>query len=222
MAKLIFTVAVVAVALVLASAPAYSHDVFQPAWRGDPGSTLQIWEFGNNGNPAVPDLVDNPYGGGVDPAVANITLGSFASGWLQQLSGLGNQQGYWDLGGDGAVIVLDIMNAPIANPYKEIWVQVTYFKDLTKAPIVDVPAATMWDVPQYQVVENVSTGGQWVVEMSQWRIYPNPDHEQIIITTDPMWGAVIDQIVVDTICIPEPGSIGILLLAGIAVIRRRF
>lgn len=204
------------------SIEAIADDVFIPEWRGSPGSTYQMWEFNDNLNPAFPDTVYNPYGSGNPPAVANITLGSYASGWLQQLSGLGNKQGYWDIGAEGASIVLDIMNTPIANPYKDIWVQVTYFEDLTKAPIVDVPGATMWAAPQHQVVENVSTGGQWVVEMSQWRIYPNPDHEQIILTTDIMAGAVIDQIVIDTICIPEPGTIAVLLLAGIAMKKRRF
>ena len=53
--------------------------------------------------------------------------------------------------------------------------------------------------------------------MSPLNIEPNPAFE--IVRID---GAVmVDEIVIDTICIPEPASLALLGLGGLALMRRR-
>lgn len=206
-----------AVLLVLVfTGAALSSDIIPPAWRGGPGTTFQEWGFDTNANPAAPTASNNPYGN----ATAAVTVGSFGSGWLDQLPGMGTQTGYWDLGGEGGQIVLDIANRPQALPYKEVWVQVTYFRDLTQAPSVSVPGAQFVS-GQTLTLEAVQTGGSWLVDQSLWRIEPNPSSEQVIITSNPAWGGVVDQIVVDTICAPEPASLALLGLMGAFLIGRR-
>jgi hypothetical protein len=172
----------------------WAADVTPPPWRGQAGTTHQEWQFGNATNPASPDVVANPYG----TAVAVITPGEFATGWLNQIPGLGTQTGYWDMGGAGALLVIDIDNRPPSPAHKEIWVQVTSFVDITQPPLVSVPGGVLLSQRE-TVVEHVPTGGDWWCDLSRWRIDPSPGHEQVIFTTYPSWGAVIDQIVVDTI-----------------------
>jgi len=206
-------------AMVLASAACAwgMTDLAVPPWRGEAGSTYQEWQFNADADPAAPDVIINPYGG----ACADITVGMFGSGWWDQLPGLGNATGYWDIGGEGGQIVIDIDNRPLELPYKEIWVQVISFVDITQAPIVDVPGAILLESEEF-VVEQVSTGGDWILSLTKWRLEPNPPHERIILTANPAWGTVIDFVAVDTICVPEPASLLLLSLGvPLAALRRR-
>jgi hypothetical protein len=180
-------------------AVASAHDMAAPAWRGQGGTTHEEWRFSSGANPATPDALTNPYG----TPVANITVGRYGSGWLNQIPGLGTQAGYWDLGGTNGRILIDLPNASSPARYTEVWVQVTYFKDITQPPIVNVPGGQLVS-SQTLTVEHIATGGDWLLAQSVWRITPSPSAEQVDITTNPSWGAVIDQIVVDTICLPAP------------------
>jgi hypothetical protein len=196
------------------SSPAWAHDLTPPPWRGQEGSTFQVWGFSGPADPAAPDEIRNPYG----IATADITVGQYGSGWLQQLPAMGSPTGYWDLGSNGR-IVIDIDNRDEPLPYKEIWVQVTYYKDINQAPSVSVPGASYLG-GQTLTVESIPTGGGWFLDLSKWRIEPNPSYEQILVTSSPL-GSVVDQIVIDTICVPEPAMLGLLSLGGWAALAGR-
>lgn len=170
---------------------AAAHDVFAPDWRGQEGTTYQEWRFDNDANPAAPDVIDNDYGS----ASGLITVGEYGTGWWYDM-GLGTQTGMWDIGGDDGRIVLDIDNRPWAVGYKEIRVQVTYYKGISAAPTVSVQGAQFVSSQTVLVEEDTSLWG-WYLDQSIWQIDPNPSHEQVILTGD-YWGSVIDQVVVDT------------------------
>jgi len=193
---------------------ANAHVEFEPPWASDEGTTLQEWTFDDDDNPAPPENIRNEYG----EAAALITVGDLGEGWLHSLPGLGTQTGLWDLG-SGGTIVLEIDNRDEPLPYKEIWLQVTYYMDISQPPIVDVPGATFLG-GETVIVEESGIGG-WYLDLSKWRMEPNPSHETIILTADPSWGAVIDQIVVNTICIPEPVSLGLLAFGSLLFLRKR-
>ncbi len=214
--KVTFTATLCAALVLSVAATAWSHDLVVPPWRGQDGSTFQEWTFDTDASPAAPNISTNAYG----TASATTTVGLFGSGWLEQLPAMGTQTGYWDLGGEGGQMALDIPNRPLALPYKEIWIQVTYYRDINQAPQVSVPGAQFVSA-QTLPLEIVPTGGAWMVDQSVWRIEPNPFSEQVIMSSDPMWGAVIDQVVVDTICAPEPASVLLLGLAGAFMLRGR-
>ncbi len=199
----------------LFAATARAHDEFPPWWRGLDGTTHQEWQFNDNDDPAAPDVVNNPYG----TSIADITVGQIGSGWLDQLGGYGGQSGYWDLGGSDGSIVIDIDNRDEPLPYKEIWVQVTYWKDLHQAPDVDVPGAVFL-YGDTAVIETVATGGTWLLDLTVWRMEPNPNHERIIITADPGL-SIVDQIVVDTRCVPEPATMSLLVVSGLGLLLGR-
>jgi len=201
--------------LMFLPAVAAAHDVFPPDWRGLEGTTYQEWRFDSDANPAEPDVINNDYGS----ASALITVGEYGSGWLDDPM-LGTQTGMWDIGGDDSHIVLDIDNRPWAVGYKEIRVQVTYYEGISAAPTVSVPGAQFVSSQTVLVEEDTSLWG-WYLDQSIWQIAPNPSHEQIILTGDPDWGSVIEQIVVDTYCIPEPMSIALLSLGSLIVLRKR-
>jgi len=190
----------------------FAHDLVQPDWRGDEGSTHQVWSFDDDDNPALPETDNNPYG----TAEATITVGDFGEGWLDTVP-FGSQTGIWDMGREGT-IVLDIPNRPEALPYKEIWLQVTYYDSPTYPPVVTIPGASL--ISEQTLLVEEDSPGDWLLDQSVWRMEPNPSSEQIILTAD-WYGSTIDQIVVDTICIPEPGTAIILAVGTMAAIMRR-
>ena len=201
--------------LVLLSVVASAHDVVQPDWRGEDGTTFQEWTFDNDDNPVT---LTNAYG----DATATITVGEYGEGWLWDL-GFSEQTGIWDIGGTDGGIVLDIDNRPEPLDYKEIWLQVTYYKwsGFSDVPVIDVVGADFMSDQTRSVEEDpLSPGNGWFLYQSVWKIEPNPVNERIILT-GPAVGSRIDQIVVDTICVPEPTTIGLLLIGGLMVLRKR-
>jgi len=207
-------VALAILASMLLPVVAAAHDVYIPDWRGLDGTTYQQWRFDTPANPAVPEVINNEYGS----ASASITVGLMGSGWLDDPM-LGTQTGIWDIGGDDGQILFDIDNRPLALDYKEIWLQVTYYQSMGGAPIIDAPGAQLIS-SQTVLIEEDIMGMGWYLDQSVWRIEPNPSHEKVILTGDP-WGSVIDQIVVDTYCIPEPTSIGLLILGSFIAFKKR-
>jgi hypothetical protein len=207
--------AIAAVLCCVASA-VFADDLIQPPWRGQSGTTFQDWQFSTGANPAAPEVIQNPYG----TASAEMTVGTFGSGWLDQLPAMGSKTGYWDLGGEGGQIVLTIANKPEALPYKDIWVQITYFQDISAAPTVDIAGATRLG-GETRLVESIETGGAWMLDQSMWRLSPNPSSETITIASDPVWGSVIDEVVVDTACVPEPASLAVLAIGASGLLFRR-
>jgi hypothetical protein len=203
-----------AVLVGLLSSLAGAHDLLPPSWRGQEGSTYQEWDFLTSADPAAPDVIDNPYG----TAVADIAYDIYGEGWLYYFEELGDQVGYWDIG-TGSITV-DIDNRPEPLPYKEVWVQVTYYQHIHDAPEITVPGGE-FQYGDTVLVDSAPNLGAWYLDLSVWRIEPNPVAEQVIFDGVAGSGAIIDQIVIDTICVPEPSAAALLMLGLVAVRRRR-
>lgn len=194
--------------LLLATNAAFADDLYPPPWtRGGPGTTFQQWEF-SNGNPTPPpDLVNNPYG--MPSLQAWPGTGQF---WVDEWGG---RQGMWPLSG---TIEVTIPNRPLPLPYKDIWVQITWAKQVdTSTPVVWDMLSGIYGSLVQEIVLGPAPTGSWYHSIYQIHIEPNPVSEIVKIDGT----LVVDQLVIDTICIPEPATIALLGLAGLMILRRR-
>jgi hypothetical protein len=186
-------------------------------FRGGQNTTLQTWTFETGANPALPDPGSvNPYGG----AIIDVTGGpSSGARWLSQ--DVLNHQGVWVVGrGD---MVATVKNNPVTNEYKDIWLQITYSAQEGNAPtiLVSFPDATgaMQVQPLNEIGLPVQLDPYYYHAVYSARIRPNPAYEVISIRPRDCQ-VYIDCITVETQCIPEPMTMGLLGL-GSLLLRRR-
>jgi hypothetical protein len=105
-----------------------------------------------------------------------------------------------------------INNAPDHPDWnKNVWLQLTWSPEQSLTPSVFV------DGLPSQLIETIPLHDSWL--QSTWEVVLpyNPQFETVHIT-----GAVdVGELVVDTQCIPEPVTLSLLALSGLAMLRRR-
>jgi len=176
-------------------------------------TTSQCWDFDQQASQygILPSQSDNVFGQPV--------------AMIQDMSGgtLGWSDGVWS--GSEFKIILDIPNQPIANPYKLLTINLKYQGDISFMWIADIDTGSL-----FSPVANPILGedGNWKTFTQQWRFDPNPREEIVVIGfngTQEVTGAPItaalDQICIDTICVPEPATLALLGLGGLWLRKRR-
>ncbi|MBI4578971.1 MAG: hypothetical protein HY718_04660, partial [Planctomycetes bacterium] len=107
--------AIVALVVGVVAGLALADDLNPPPWRGAPGSTWQVWQFGDPSPNPPPDAGNNPYG------VPSSTIApGIGQAWLPTWDG---RTGVWPLSGE---IIIEIPNRPLPLPFKDIWIQLTW------------------------------------------------------------------------------------------------
>jgi len=199
----------------MVASSARADDFAPPPWvRGDPLTTSAEWEFLTSvaGHfPADGTEVPLVIGDFTGPPEASVFLGPDTPTWSP-----GDGDGEWHAALTGPMTMEFIVgNWVDLEPVKFLRIQVTFdgpapFVSGLNAidpsgPVTIVPAGTTLFDPSHILFE--------------YELYPNPDVE--IITLEMPAGGSIDQVVIDTISIPEPASMGLLALGGLALLRRR-
>jgi len=184
-------------------------------FRGGVNTTLQSWLFSTNANPAAPDVMVNNYGG------AQVDLkGSFLNNtiWLDEDNG---HQGVWVV--DRSIesdMVATVKNYPKQNPYKQIWLQITYSAQNGAAPMIYVlPDGNINAYAPMTLVSKNAVDNYYYHAVYSLTIRPNPNFEQIFIRPRDCQ-VYVDCLTIETQCIPEPMTMGLLGL-GSLLLRRR-
>ena len=223
----------VVLAAVPPSAPAavgYPYDVQPPPWRGQWSTTMQFWEFlspdgvnppatehvkPDGPGPLVPGEPGEPYLPGYLPSTEIVLIVPGPGMQWIEWDEPSNRYGIWPLSGTMDIIV-DNHDPP--NEFKWMWVQVLWRpQDEGEVPILE-----MFNPPphlQYppHIIEQVPLGDGWFETTYEWRIYPNPPDERFRIS-----GTIdVDEVVIDTWCIPEPATLSLLALGGLGLLLRR-
>lgn len=211
---------------ILLPVTAYADDFNPPSWRGNPGTTIVQYEFFDDlteggtipQGPYFPDydFVFNPYG---DPSIEIIP--GPGAGWLPSVPG-SQGEGWWNLSGD---LWLDIPNRPETSPFKQIWIQLTWQEQAPgNRPFVQVKPEggeytqeTTIPLVETKIYDGGVTGLDIYHTVFHLDIIPNPMSEIIHI----FGGVNVDELVVDTWCVPEPMSMSLLGLGGLLLRRRK-
>lgn len=189
---------------------AVADDLNPPTWRGQPHSTFQHWTFPPNNPSGQPDEWVNPNGTPIMSTTDN----------AQYFAEFGGRIGVWGFPGDNH-LRFDVPNHD--NPdaaYKVIWVQVTWFG----AGLPGVDGITSSETPLNLVGDphTIQLADGWFHTTWELTVKECPDFETIWVRNLNPTGAplYIDQVVIDTICVPAPAS-GLLALAGLVFAGRR-
>lgn len=173
--------------------------------RGDPGTTWQEWYFDiDDTNPAPPDEGNNP--NATIEITATGVSHDFDPGWAPTWHG---KVGVWH--GERVDVEVYVPNNPVANEYKEIWIQVGFEGDFIGAGLY----------PQGLILKEEVTllPDGWKVLDLGWRIMPNPPEEWIDLHFINS-GSSVDYVIIDTICAPEPATMCLLGLGALLLKRK--
>ncbi len=215
----------VLVAAALLSSIAVADDLQPPPWRGEPNTAFVEWQR-QPGPTGQLVITQEAYPDGGFPLFVGDPDGG--SGPIQPG---GNAQiiGIQPITPNGAIYDIYVPNVVDPLPVKLWHIQITYelpAQDPGPGPKVEVidgaPIIDQID-PLGPSAQQVFTPGQpgdptLVWELWEGVIFPNPDWEIFQISVP----GQLEQIVIDTVSIPEPATMLTLLIGtGVAAVRRR-
>lgn len=215
---------IAAVGVLALAGTTIADDLYPPPWRGENRSIYQYWEFGADQRQLSPDGW-NHFCPGLTPDQPTANLDS---NWVFHDDYAGTGRDGFEGNAADAVLRFDLPNCPDEEPYKLIELQLLWAPGATAVPGIDVVALKNGDNVPFAEVGQIDTithaddplvPENFVMTVASFRIEPNPDWEQI--TMEFSSADFIDQVVIDTISTPEPASLALLGVGGLAVLHRR-
>jgi hypothetical protein len=215
--------AVVLVGLLQVSAFALIDNA--PSWRYDTGTTYAAWGFGTSSKDVFPDASYNPYnedGIGDNDGLLGALINPASSDprWKASLSGA---SGVWALSGD---IYATIPNSPATGEgtSKIVLVQLVWKAEAgfnIAVPVIDMKdeycqSATTVGAT-IEMVDSYTLSNGWTYSAYQINWPTNPTLEEIHISGN----VYVDELIIDTKCVPEPATLAIMGLGVAAMLRLR-
>jgi len=199
----------------LLASDARADDFAPPPWvRGAPLSTAAEWEFQTDANGHTGpdgDSVATVEGGFGPPDVSIYGLPGVDPIWSP-----GDGDGQWSAPANDPIFMgFQISNWEDLEPVKFLRIQVTF----------DGPAPSIFGVSAIHQTDPVTIAHTGTTSFSpnhllfEYEMHPNPFFETFELEIPA--GGSVDQVVVDTISIPEPATMTLLAIGGLATLKRR-
>ncbi|HBG27426.1 MAG: hypothetical protein A2Y10_09920 [Planctomycetes bacterium GWF2_41_51] len=193
-------------------------DIDPPSWWLTPGldTTWQVWSFGNSGTgPIEPDSA------GYDSFLGTHVTVSPQSNWLAEYNqfdyyGLIGGSGIWQLSGSGIDAYVVNYDQPASE--KHIWIQLTWrSQQQGGAPVIYLQDDTGSQIgPFTSHVSYTWLNDYWIHSTYEIILDHNTSFEIINIS-----GSIyVDDLVIDTLCIPEPATISLLIIGTLLFYRK--
>ena len=170
------------------------------------GYTIATWTFSTPDTSPAPDSF-------VSPGTPLLKVSTCY--WIDNFDDW--HQGVFPLSGQ---IDVYLPNSQVTGPgtYKEIELTLTWRPSTVDTILSDVPgvAVTPFDYMDMSQID-YDAGQGWIRSIYDITIWPNPTEEWFYIKGD----ILVDELVIETWCIPEPMTVTLLGLGGLALMRRR-
>jgi hypothetical protein len=202
-----------------------ADDYLPPTWRDQPGTVTAQWDsWAGFGYTMSPDSwTNNPL------PLLSPAPNAYAYNGTSLLSEFQGRTNVIELTGNNQIDFW-LPNFDNQNPYKDVWIQVTYFAT-SSAQYSSVDASTYpypSEISEPSLIADYSHGNGWYTDVWNLQIIPNPQAEFIYVNftnqqygTGPLYPAYLDQVVIDTWCVPEPTTICLLGFGALSLIRRK-
>lgn len=213
-------------AVALPATVAKARDLNPAPWDPNlPNQTWQIWEATATSSATyqVADPYTNPYYDPNNTYSLPPHISMTHAQVVQEYGPDGPPVWTWHFGeqivtgGDtiDGTLGIYIPNNPDQNLYKQIFWQITADQPLSPVPPTTTPPGTVLPAPYVNAQHN----GTWYTYNGLIQIEPNPSSEWINFEVP--YSTNIEEIVVKTVCIPEPVTMGVLACGALALLRRR-
>ena len=217
--KRLITICAVAVGFILTTTGvATADDVMWPPWVDQDGTVAAGWgDWTGFPGPMPPDWWESNPSVSPDPCAWGATYDS--AEFLPDYMG---RDDVVKLTGDED-LMFRMPNFFRENPLKKIWIQVTYYQtDPGQYPWFEVTADIVGMSDPF-LEDEIDWQDGWVTEAWSFEIWPNPLSEDIELNFagPDVYPAYVDQVVIDTQCIPEPTTIALLGIGALSLLRRR-
>lgn len=247
MKKLLVSLLITTVLYLMAS-PVIADYVNSPGWENDIDFTHQSWEFNPSGwdgedpiEPTIPLIADGGYSNLFgDPTMLSVeytqTNPAMAAWTYIPMAITTDRRGMYGGMMTDVIMTFEIPNYEREGEWtKQIWLQTTYFGCTASAgDIVSVEIAADADFLNPFSVTVLSEDIEELLEppgsQSRWYRYnalieldeqPEMEYLRLTVANDSALATMIDEVDIDTRCIPEPATIAILGFGCLSLLRRR-